>query len=288
MNSQAISVVCNYEGKFVIDTNGIRSMNPVEVKTYWKNNTFYIEKVSNGPRITTITNTIDGTVNTEINYGIVNSPSIGNVNIKGDCTVNGKKYVAGCYRTTDFVKHDEVKKEILNEMWIKTERSNVELNELKTVKYSEISVVIPLASSFKLECNGVVNFEEPLFNCEFNGSITGTRAKIEFCENITNSNLNLKISDQGRVFVYCKCENCNLDVTIESSGRLHSDIDEEAYFNKIVAVVSNGFINGPVALNELYVKATNAKCVKIYYSNSCNVRNEGTADKFVIKQLSEI
>lgn len=278
MTNQLVSVVCNYNGRITIDQNGVRSADEDNFLTHWKDNVFYIDV----DKKTTISHPVGKTV---ISGGITfgsNSSLFGNTYIKGNGTINGVKYTTGCYR------NDKTSNQKLNELWINTERVNVKLSELRLENSCDVTVLIPVASNFKLDmCKGSVFFgKTPIVNCEFTAVLSGGEMVVD--RRIINSNLNFEIL-KGKIYLHRKCEQCNLDVKICESGGIYGDVDSDTNFEKIVAtVLKNGSLVSLAVLNELKIVTKNAKCVKLYCSKKCVVDTEGTADKFVIHDFDSL
>lgn len=278
MAKQLVSLVCNYNGRIIIDQNGVRSTDEDNFLTHWEDNVLYIDV----DKKTTISHPVGRTM---ISGGITlssNSSLFGNTYIRGNGTINGVKYTTGCYR------NDKTSNQKLNELWINTERVNVKLSELRLENSCDVTVLIPVASNFKLDmCKGSVIFaKNPIVNCEFTAVLGGGEMVVD-CR-IINSNLKFE-NLKGKIYLHRKCEQCNLDTKICESGGIYGDVDSDTNFEKIVAtVLKNGSLVSLAVFNKLKIVAKSAKCVKLYYSEKCVVETEGNADKFVIQGLDNL
>lgn len=149
MATSPINIDTNCSGTFIVDAEGIRSTEPIDLKrAYWDGNTFHLKGENSGMNNVVIhngTNMFNGL------FGSVGQMTIGSIsgisNTSEYVTIDGVRYK----REGNVSRSDET---MFNEPWSKTGRENVVLEGISMSGDAKFEVKIPLDESCDIDASG--------------------------------------------------------------------------------------------------------------------------------------
>jgi len=204
---ESINIIANCTGKFVIDSIGIHSIEPVAIKSaIWEGNTFIIEGYNS--------------FNNNIN--------IGNVTISGGgcIIINGVKYTSNNTPSVSSSNH-----KIFNYNWIDDNRENVTLGSINLSGSCSFQINIPLSNNCKMESSGSSNIAisghnqstkltinaSGTTNIDGNSKISSlilnSSGVSNICGFIVSDNIVIKASGVGNIHIY-RCDTCKVNKII--------------------------------------------------------------------------
>lgn len=158
MATSPINIDASCEGTFIIDTEGIRSTEPVELKKfYWDGNTLHLEGESNNNVYNNVV--VSGGTFSSISFGGSSSITIGGSSNRGS---GGNDYViidGVRYKRDNGSACSNSSNKIFDEPWIKTRRGNAVLEGIFMSGKSNFEIRIPLEETCDIDGSGATGVD---------------------------------------------------------------------------------------------------------------------------------